>query len=241
MAEFASSGIRVIACDVFGTTVDWRRGVAEQVAAIAESRGVALDAFGFADDWRARYRPSLQRVNNAERDWVNLDVLHRESLDALLETHGVAHAFDEEARHRLVRAWHRLPAWDDTVEGLARLRRRFVVAALSNGGFALLTNLAKSGALPFDCILSAELARAYKSAAAAYLTAVALLDVEPAEVLMVASHGWDIDGARNAGLRTAFLERPWEKGPQGAPDLPEHVTSDLTVSTFTELAETLGC
>ncbi|NUW47092.1 HAD-IA family hydrolase, partial [Nonomuraea rhodomycinica] len=99
----------------------------------------------------------------------------------------------------LVHACHRLPAWADAVAGLARLRRRFVVTTLSNGGFALLTTLVKAAGLPFDCIVSAELARAYMPAPRAYLTAAELLDVEPGQVLLVAAHRWDIDGARDAG------------------------------------------
>ena len=138
-------------------------------------------------------------------------------------------------------AWHRLPAWDDAVGGLSRLRRHFVVATLSNGGFALLTNLVRAAGLPFDCILSAELARTYKPAAPAYLTAAGLLDVEPAEVLMVAAHRWDIQGAHDAGFHTAFLERPQEKGPHGTADRAADVTSDLSVSSFDELADALGC
>ncbi|GAA4091541.1 haloacid dehalogenase type II [Actinomadura miaoliensis] len=241
MTGVDAASIRVVACDIFGTTVDWRTGVAREVARTAADHGVELDAGAFADEWRDRYLPSMERVNRHERDWAYLDTLHRESLDELLDVHGVADAFPDAARRRLVHAWHRLPAWDDAVEGLTRLRRRYVLAALSNGGFALLTTLVKAAGLPFDCILSAELARAYKPAARAYLTATDLLDVDPAQVLMVAAHKWDIDGARQAGLATAFLERPLEKGPARTADRAADVTSDLAVTGFDHLADVLGC
>ncbi|WP_067463901.1 haloacid dehalogenase type II [Actinomadura macra] len=241
MTEFDTAGVRVVACDIFGTTVDWRTGVADQVGAVAAELGVRLDGGGFADEWRDRYLPSMRRVNDGERDWAYLDTLHRESLDGLLDDRGLADAFDGAARDRLVRAWHRLPAWEDAADGLARLRRRHVVAALSNGGFALMTHLIKAAALPFDCVLSAELARAYKPAPQPYLTAARLLDVAPAQVLMVACHTWDIDGARAAGLGTAFLERPLEKGPARTADRASDTASDLTVSGFTHLADVLGC
>jgi 2-haloacid dehalogenase len=241
MPEHELSSIRVVACDIFGTTVDWRSGVADQVAEIAGERGVDLDGGAFADEWRSRYVPGLRRVNDGEREWAYLDTLHRESLDDLLDEHGVAAAFDEVTRARLVRAWHRLPAWDDSVEGLARLRRRHTVAALSNGGLALMTNLVKAEGLPFDCILSAQLARAYKPAPQVYLTAAELLDVEPAEILMVAAHAWDIEGARKAGFRTAFLARPREKGPHGTADRASDVTSNLAVTSFLDLADVLDC
>lgn len=233
--------VEVLTVDIFGTTVDWRTGVAEQVADVATRQGVQLDAGAFADAWRDRYLPSMRRVNDGERDWAVLDTLHRESLDDLLETQQLSQFFDEETRRRMVLAWHRLPAWPDAIEGLTRLRRRYVLAALSNGGFALLTHLVKAANLPFDCIVSAELARAYKPDPRTYRTAAALLDVPPERVLMVATHIWDLDGARKAGLRTAFVERPREKGPHRTADRPADATSDISVAGFVELAEALGC
>lgn len=233
--------IRAVACDIFGTTVDWRTGIADQVAELAAETGATIDAGAFADAWRDRYLPSMDRVNRGQRAWAYLDALHRESLDELLSEFGVASAFDDLARERLVHAWHRLPAWPDAATGLARLRRRYLVAALSNGGFALMTHLVKNANLPFDCILSAELARRYKPAPEAYLTAAKLLDIQPHQVLMVAAHAWDLAGARNAGLRTAFLERPREKGPDRTADRAADVTSDLMVTSFEHLADVLEC
>lgn len=235
------SGVRVIACDIFGTTVDWYSGVRDQVAEVFAGLGVRVDPGAFTSAWRAEYQPSLRRVLDGSRDWAHLDTLHRESLDALLDSHGVAAAVDEAARARLVRAWHRLPAWPDCAEGLERLRARYVVAALSNGGFALMTHLIKAADLPFDCVVSAELARTYKPDAQVYRTAAALLDVAPDDVLMVAAHGWDIAGARATGLRTAFLERPAEKGPHATADRAADVRADVAVSGFPELADRLGC
>jgi 2-haloacid dehalogenase len=183
--EFDPASIRVVACDVFGATVDWYTGVARQAGEIFRELGVDIDGGRFAGEWRGRYRPSMARVREGEREWAYLDTLHRESLDELLSEHGAGDAVDEPARGRLVRAWHRLPAWDDSVPGLARLAGAYVTAALSNGGFALLTNLVKAAALPFDCILSAELARAYKPDTKVYRTAAGLLDVRPDEILLV--------------------------------------------------------
>ncbi|WP_435121043.1 haloacid dehalogenase type II [Amycolatopsis thermoflava] len=239
MSDFDAGAIRVIACDIFGTTVDWYSGVRDQVAPVFAAAGIDVDAGEFTSAWRDRYLPSMRRVQVGSRDWAVLDTLHRESLDALLDEHGVS--LGEDDRRRLVRAWHRLPAWPDAAAGLARLRSRHVVAALSNGGFALLTHLVKDAALPFDCILSAELARDYKPSATVYRTAAGLLDVAPGEVLMVAAHAWDLAGARSAGLRTAFLERPAEKGPHRQTDRPGDFPADLVAADFPELAGLLGC
>lgn len=224
--------IRVVACDIFGTTVDWYSGVAEQVGEVLS----VDDPGAFAGEWRDRYLPSMARVREGEREWAYLDTLHRESLDDLLAHRGLDVGVAQ--RDRLVRAWHRLPAWPDAVSGLARLSLHHTVAALSNGGFALLTNLVKAAGLPFDCILSAELARAYKPDPAVYRTAADLLDVHPHEVLMVAAHTWDIDGAREAGMHTAFLLRPLEKGPHR--DADREATADVSVTSFNELADLIN-
>jgi 2-haloacid dehalogenase len=236
-----AGAVEVVAFDVFGTTVDWRTGVARQVDELARVHGLDLDGGALADAWRERYLPSMARVRSGERPWAPLDVLHRESLDELLEELGVADRCDEALRARLVRTWHRLPAWDDVAEGLRRLRERYVVIALSNGGFALLTHLVKAERLAFDAIVSAQNARSYKPDPRVYHCAAELLDVAPHRVLMVAAHAWDIDGAREAGLRTAFLERPAEKGPHGRADRATDTTSDLVVRSVPELAAALAC
>jgi 2-haloacid dehalogenase len=233
--------VDVVALDVFGTVVDWWTGITRQIAEIAAARGADVDAAALAGAWRDRYLPSMARVRDGERPWTPLDTLHRESLDDLLEAFGVADRFDERARRELVRCWYRLPAWADAADGIERLRERFVVVALSNGGFALLTHLVKDAGLRFDAILSSELARTYKPDPAVYRTAAGLLGVEPGRMLMVACHGWDISGATNAGLRTAFLERPGEKGPHRAADRAADTLSDLAVRSTHELAAALGC
>jgi 2-haloacid dehalogenase len=223
--------IHIVAFDIFGTTVDWYSGVADQVTSLLPG----VDGGDFAERWRDRYLPSMNRVRDGEREWAHLDTLHRESLDDLLRELGIQ--ADDATRDRLVHAWHRLPAWPDSVAGLARIRGKYTTAALSNGGFALITHLVKSASLPFDCVLSAELARTYKPDAAVYRTAAALLDVRPEQVLMVAAHRWDLDGARAAGLRTAFVHRPREKGPRRAAD--RDVECDLHADSFLDLATQL--
>jgi 2-haloacid dehalogenase len=234
--------VDVLAFDVFGTSVDWWTGITGRIAEVVPGiDALGIDAGALAGAWRDRYLPSMARVRDGERPWTPLDTLHRESLDDLLDGFGVAGRVDERARRELVRAWYRLPAWDDLAGGLERLRGRYVVVALSNGGFALLTHLVKDAGLRFDAILSSELARTYKPDPAVYRTAAGLLGVEPARVLMVACHGWDVAGARAAGLRTAFLERPGEKGPGRPADRAADTPSDLAVRTVDELATALGC
>jgi 2-haloacid dehalogenase len=238
MTGFEPDRVRVLAFDIFGTTVDWYGGVSAQLAELFAANGVDLDPGAFAAEWRGRYVPSMARVMSGQRPWAYLDTLHRESLDDLLAEHGAD--LSEPARAAAVRTWHRLPPWPDSVDGLARLRARYTLVALSNGGFALLTALAKHAGLGLDCILSAELAHAYKPDAAVYRMAAGLLDVQPGEILMVAAHKWDLLGAAEAGLRTAFVGRPAEKGPHGAADRAEDSPADLHATDFHDLADRLG-
>jgi 2-haloacid dehalogenase len=220
--------VSALACDVFGTLLDWRSGITEAVRA----GGVPGDPGELADDWRARYRPILAEVNEGSRPWGNFDDLHLATLDDLLAERGIDLSTEE--RHRLVGAWHRLDPWPDVRAGLEALRARRVTATLSNGHIALLIDLARHADLRFDCLLSAELARAYKPAPEAYLTAARLLGVAPSELMLVAAHAWDLEGAREAGLRTAFVARPLESGPDSAP--PADPGADESVADLLELA-----
>jgi 2-haloacid dehalogenase len=220
--------VSALAFDVFGTLLDWRSGITEAFRA----GGVAADPGELADDWRARYRPILDEVNEGSRPWGNFDELHMTTLDNLLAERGIDLSTVE--RRRLVSAWHRLNPWPDVRAGLAAMRGPRVTAALSNGHVALLIDLARHADLRFDCLLSAELARAYKPAPEAYLTAARLLGVAPSELMLVAAHAWDLEGAREAGLRTAFVARPLEYGPDSAP--PSDPGADESVADLLELA-----
>jgi 2-haloacid dehalogenase len=223
--------VRALTFDVFGTLFDWR---STMVRAFAES-GLEADPEALTDDWRARALAATQEVNGKKRPWASFDELHAATLGELLDEHGLE--LPQERRVALVRAWHELGPWPDVPAGLERLRRDQVVAALSNGNIAFLVDLARHGGLRFDCILSAELVHLYKPEAEVYLTGVRLLGLEPGEVMMVAAHPFDLKGARGAGLRTAFIDRPLEYGP----DSPrrEDPEADISVRDLEELAARL--
>ena len=225
--------VRALVFDVFGTVVDWYGGVVREVQRLLPG----VDADAFAEAWRWRYEPSMDRVRRGERGWVNLDTLHRESLDALLDE--FAQDAGEATRHELVLAWHRLDPWPDTGEGLTRLRERYVLATLSNGNVALLVDMAKRAGLPWDAVLSAELFGHYKPDAEVYDGAARLLGLAPQQVLMVAAHVDDLAAARGCGLRTAYVHRPHELGPRGVPPATDHA-ADLTVTSLTDLAARLA-
>jgi 2-haloacid dehalogenase len=237
---FHAKDVTVIAVDIFGTTVDWRAGVIDGLRTITEQHGVDVDCPALVDAWRERYLPAVAQINSGQRPWANLDAIHREALDGCLDTINVSGDFPTDVREQMVRAWYVLPPWDDVVQGLRELRRKYVVIALSNGGFAQLTHVVKAAGAPFDAILSAENLGAYKPDPRAYTAAAKLLGVRPHNVLMVAAHTWDIHGARDAGMPTAFVERPHEKGPDRASDSAEHTDCDLSALSFIDLASKLA-
>jgi len=234
------SGVRALTFDIFGTTVDWRSGVAAEAARIGARSGVRCDWDKFADAWRALYIPSMNRVRSGELPWTNFDRLHRLSLDQVLREVG-AEGFDAAARDELTGAWERLPAWPDSVRGLERLARRFTVATLSNGNRSQQAALVRFAELPFQHLLSAEDFRHYKPDPEVYLGAASALGLEAGQVMMVAAHKADLRAAQAAGLRAAFIERPLEKGPGGGADRLPDPQADVQATDFMDLADRLGC
>ncbi|AMY19442.1 haloacid dehalogenase type II [Rhodococcus kroppenstedtii] len=232
--------VRVALFDVFGTVVDWRSGIASDArhwfAAHAPDR-VDLDPFEFADRWRARYQPSMQPIRDGTRGFTALDVLHRENLVELLSELDLD--ADDEAVDALNAAWHALPPWPDSVAGLTAIRQLMPVAPLSNGNVSLLLNMARNAGLPWDTILGAQVVRAYKPTPESYLRTAELLDLEPGRCLMVAAHNDDLAAAQACGLRTAFVRRPLEHGPDGADPGPTG-DWDIVVRDLVELGAVLA-
>jgi len=228
--------------DVFGTVVDWRTSVSRELAEFARQKGLAgIDWLEFAVEWRKLYQPSMEEVRSGRRAWTILDVLHRESLDALVRRYGIRGLSEAELDH-LNRAWHRLDPWPDVVPGLERLKKKLVIAPCSNGNIALMVNMAKRAGLPWDCVLGAETARAYKPLPEAYLAACRHLGLRPAEVMMVAAHNGDLKAAKAQGLATAFVPRPTEHGPGQRTDLAaDPGCVDVAARDFVDLAARLGC
>ena len=230
--------LRALAFDVFGTVVDWRSTVIREGEALGRAKGLAVDWAAFADAWGDGYGPAMQRVRSGDLPWKTIDELHRMILGGLLERFGIE-GLSEAEKSDLNRVWHRLDPWPDAVPGLARLKARFVVAPLSNGNIALLVNMAKHAGLPWDAVLSAELARRYKPDRAVYLKAAELLGLSPPAVMMVAAHKGDLRAAAAAGLRTAFVPRPRER-PNRRIDLSFDAAFDVNARDFLDLADQLG-
>ncbi len=240
----SSSAVRALVFDVFGTVVDWRGSIVRDGEAQTAAGGRRVDWAAFADAWRDGYQPAMQDAMrlraSGEGAWVKLDALHRAILDTLLPRFGLDGLSDAE-RERLNLVWHRLDPWPDAVPGLTRLKARFPIATLSNGNVSLLVDMARHAKLPWDCVLSAELFRKYKPDPGVYHGAADLLGVAPGELLMVAAHPSDLAAARDAGLKTAYVERPLERGPRGAREaLPAGQRFNWVAGDFVDLAAQLG-
>ena len=212
--------------DVFGTCVDWRTSVAREVAKVLPG----VDAVAFADAWRGEYQPAMERVRSGGRGYVPLDVIHAENLAV------VAGRFGVDAPPALAAAWERLDPWPDVLPGMARMRDRALLAPCSNGSMGLMARLARHAGFRWDAILGADIARDYKPKAEVYLASAAALGLRPTDVTMVAAHNDDLAAARAAGLRTAFVARPTEHGPDQATDLGPEADWDIVATDFEALA-----
>lgn len=231
--------IRALTCDTYGTLVDWRGSILDELQALGRSRGIACDWEAFLDDWKSAYRPGMDKVNRGEWPWTTIDVIYRRRLDEVLRAHAITGLGEVDLEH-LNRVWWRLRPWPDTVAGLTRLRRRYVISPLSNASFAGMVHLARFAGLPWDCVLTAENARRYKPAPEVYLTAIELLGLAPSEVMMVAAHNYDLAAARSHGMRTAFIPRPAEYGPGQTSDLTPESDWDVVARDMEDLADFLG-
>ena len=234
------AAIKVLAFDIFGTVVDWHGSIAREVDAMK----LGVDGGEFALAWRAGYQPAMRRVMSGELGWTLIDDLHRMILDEILAkfviTHDITRLSEPQKRH-LNKVWHRLDAWPDSVAGLTRLKTKYIICPLSNGNLGLLANMAKRAGLPWDCILSAEVFKAYKPDPRTYLGVAKVFDVTPAEVMLVAAHQDDLAAARACGLHTAYIERPAEFGAAKPTDVSPHADNSFHAQNLLALADTLGC
>lgn len=236
---FPVSELKALAFDVFGTVVDWRGTIVAEGEALTQRLAIEVDWPAFADAWRAGYQPAMQRVRTGELPWLRIDALHRLILDEIRPIFGLQNLPEAEC-DRLNRVWHRLHPWPDTLAGLTRLKQRFIVTTLSNGNLSLLTHMAKRAGLPWDCVISAELFHHYKPDPETYLGAADLLDIVPAELMLVACHPSDLRAARACELRTGYVARPLENGPGAPPEAFEAGEFDIFADDFVDLARQLG-
>lgn len=229
--------VKALIFDVFGTLVDWRTCIAHEAESIIGPQGFQIDWLSFADAWRDEYQPAMEEVRSGNIAFCKLDRLHRRNLDIVLERFGIP--LEEKLRQKLNLAWHRLDAWPDVTAGMQRLQTKFRLAPCSNGNISLMVDLARRNGIPWDAVLGAEFARDYKPKPIVYLSAAEAFDLEPHETMMVAAHSSDLEAAASVGLKTAFIRRPDEFGPNKGETTPE-CKVDLVSNDLLDLATQLG-
>jgi 2-haloacid dehalogenase len=235
----ATAPPKAIVFDTFGTVVDWRGSIIAEGAQWGREKGLNIDWGKFADRWRAGYGPSMDKVRKGQLPWTKLDDLHRMVLDDLLVEFKIT-GLSEEDKRQWNKVWHRLKPWPDSVAGLTRLKTKFTISPLSNGNVGLLTDMGKFAGLPWDVILSAELARHYKPDKEVYLMAAEILGNTPGETMMAAAHVGDLRAARALGLQTAFIYRPNEYGVVERADRAKQGDFDVVANDIGDLAGKLG-
>lgn len=230
--------VKALIFDVFGTVVDWRTGVARESKSILGPLGYKLDWIAFADAWRAEYQPGMEEVRSGKIPFSKLDVIHRRMLERIRTKFGLEKV-EEPVLEKLNMAWHKLDGWKDSSAGLKRLKKKFMIAPCSNGNISLMVDLARRNDFPWDAILGAEIAGDYKPKPKVYLDSAAALGISPQETMMVAAHSGDLAAAGALGLRTAFVIRLDEFGPNtGEKQAAQPV--DVTAKSFMDLADKLG-
>src|SRR5256712_12043924 len=233
--------VKALTFDVFGTVVDWRGSITREGEALARSKNIAgVEGSRAAGAGPAPYQPMMQEVRGGRRPWTKLDDLHRMNLDRVLRDFSITGLSEPEIDH-LNRVWHRLDPWPDVVAGLTRLKRKYILATLSNGNVALMVNMAKRAGLPWDVILGAEVARAYKPQPEAYLRSAEPLGLPVDGCMMVAAHNSDHAAANALGFHNAFVPRPTEYGPGQTQDPTPSRAWDIVAQDFGEVADRLGC
>ena len=237
-----SLGVKALVFDTFGTVVDWRGSIIREATQWGQAKSLQIDWGKFADQWRAGYGPSMDKVRKGQLPWMKLDDLHRMILDDLLKQYAITNLSEEEKQHWTT-VWHRLYGWPDVVEGLTLLKKNFIIATLSNGNVSLLVEMAKFASLPWDTVFGSDLFHHFKPDPEVYLGAVDLLSCKPNEVMMVAAHPLDLNAAKALGLRTGYVPRPLEGGPDRKPTPASAETLagfDLVAKDFVELATKLA-
>ena len=238
--------VKALLFDVFGTIVDWRTGIAREVEVIAKKNNISLDPYEFADSWRAEYQPAMEEIRKGRRSFTILDILHMENLKKIASKFNL-HNLSGKDLNMLVKAWHRLPGWPDSSDGLNALKKKYILATQSNGNIALIVNMAKFSNLNWDVVLGAEVIGHYKPDPEAYIKACSALDLKTEECLMVAAHDDDLKAASLQGMKTAYVHRPFEYGRDKLFDIAEvndykgNKEWNIVSSDLNDLAKQLSC
>jgi len=232
--------VKALLFDVQGTATDFHSTVCGEAERISTGRHPGVDWAHVVRRWRAGYFASLEAAQSRHTGWISVHSVYRDALETVLDVCGIT-GFSDAEREELTLAWQRLTPWPDVVPGLTRLKSAFTLATLSNADVSAVVNISKRAGLPWDAIFAAEMAGVFKPDPAIYRMAATYLGLDPAEIMMVASHKYDIRAAGGLGFHTAFIARPLEFGVNGEADVAYSDEFDINASDFLDLADQLGC
>ncbi|MES2187414.1 MAG: haloacid dehalogenase type II [Pseudomonadota bacterium] len=230
--------LRAVLFDTFGTVVDWRTGMIQAITAWGAAQHLTADWPALVDEWRTCEDPGKRAVREGQTPWRNLEQIHRDAMPPLLARHGLQQ-LSAAQQDWLLDAWSLGQPWPDTLAGLERIKRRWPIASLSNGSMSQMVRLARHARLPWSCIFSAELFKAYKPAPEVYLGACSYLGYAPQEVLLCAAHNYDLRAAAALGMATAFIPRTTEFGPSQVKDFGPEGEWTFVAADLVDLADQL--
>jgi 2-haloacid dehalogenase len=236
---YDASGIKALVFDVYGTCTNYWGTITGEGQVLNRSKGLDVDWGGVATDWHGLYPPGFAAVRDGQRPWQSFASLRREALDDVVRQRGIQ-GFSDAELAEINAVWQRVEPWPDTLPGLLRLKRGYTLVTLSNADMADMVKLAKRRDLPWDVILTAELAQAVKPDPRVYRLAPRYLGLRPDEIMMVACHKLDLQGAKGQGFRTAFIPRPLEAGPDARVDTAADPRFDLQATSLLDLADLLA-
>jgi 2-haloacid dehalogenase len=230
--------LKALTFDIIGTVFDGYDGLAQGVMPLNVKYGISVNGAAFAGGSLSGYSQGVAQVLSSGI-WVPPDTILQNATSANLPVAQLG-AEVNAAEDDFFGLWRSLPPWSDVAPGLAALHQHYTLVILSNMSVATQAALRAHATLPFDGLLSAETVQHYKPNPAVYDMAISSLGVSASEILMVAAHNYDLHAASKQGLRTAFVGRPTELGPEGSPGNGPDPSFDFNATSLVDLAEQLG-
>jgi len=230
-------GVKALLFDMFGTVLDPQGTWMREAEKILKPRGITIDWLGFARALMSEYGKSIAPVREGKIPFSNTDTLFRQNLERVLPTFGVKD-LPKDVVDQLHLIWHRLDGWPDATSGMAALSKNFLLAPCSNGGIAMMADIARHNNIHFDAILGAEIARNYKPAPSVYIMSCEAFGLKTSECMMIgaAGHTGDFEGAAKTGMKTGAISRPDEGGVKGKGTTVPTFKVDVVANDLNDLA-----
>lgn len=212
----------------------------KELAMLFRQKGIQnVDCEDFVEIWVNAYSKNMKNISEGKSLFATVDELNKNALNITLEKYSIYNKCTEFERDQIWIVWHRIEPWPDSVSGINKIKEQFKTGTLSNGNIQLLEDLSKNVKLEWDIILSGELVRCYKPNPLVYQYATKELKLKPSEILLVASHKYDLEAAKQCGYKTAYIFRPLEFKTVTNEQIPRKNEFDFVIEGIDDLAEKL--